>query len=196
MDTPPLSWYSVLFTAASLLFFFCLWRRQRRTGIPLPPGPPAWPLVGNLFQLGKRPHESLHALSLKYGPLMTLHLGMKTTVVVSTPAMANEVLKTHDHILARRTLLEFAKSLSHHKSSLIWGEYGPHWRNLRRISTVELFSPKRMEALEHLRRDEVFHTIRLLYEDKGKVVDIGRTVFCTHYYIERGFKTIFEIIFE
>ncbi|XP_059068829.1 corytuberine synthase-like [Cryptomeria japonica] len=93
--------------------------------------------------------------------------------------MAMEVLKTHDHILAGRTVVEFAKSLSHHKSSLIWGEYRAQWRNLRRISTVELFSPKRMEALEHLRRDEVFHTVRLLYEDKGKVVDIGQTVFCT-----------------
>ncbi|GLJ32240.1 hypothetical protein SUGI_0648910 [Cryptomeria japonica] len=179
MDTPPLSWYSVLLTACSFLLFFFLWRRQRRTWIPLPPGPPAWPVVGNLFQLGKRPHQSLYDLSLKYGPLMTLRLGMKTTVVVSTPAMAKEVLKTHDHILAGRTVIQTAKSLSHHKSSLIWGEYGAHWRHLRRISTVQLFSPKRMEALEHLRRDEVFHTIRLLYEDKGKVIDIGRTVFCT-----------------
>ncbi|GLJ32236.1 hypothetical protein SUGI_0648820 [Cryptomeria japonica] len=76
LDTPPLSWYYMLFTAASLLFFFCLWRRQRKTGFPLPPGPPTWPLVGNLFQLGKRPHESLYALSLKYDQLMTLHLGI------------------------------------------------------------------------------------------------------------------------
>nr|AKH41022.1 cytochrome P450 CYP76AA22 [Thuja plicata] len=179
MEIPQLSWYSVLFTAASLLFIFFLWRRQRRTGFPLPPGPPSWPLVGNLFQLGKRPHESLYALSLKYGPLMTLHLGMKTTVLVSSPAMAKEVLKTHDHILAGRTVIETAKALSHHKSSLIWGEYGPYWRNLRRISTVELFSTKRMEALEHLRRDQVFRTIRLIFEEKGKVVDIGRTVFFT-----------------
>ncbi|GLJ32237.1 hypothetical protein SUGI_0648830 [Cryptomeria japonica] len=125
MEIPPLSWYSVLLTAGSLLFFFFLWR-SKRTGLSLPPGPPAWPIVGNLFQLGRRPHESLHALSLQYGPLMTLRLGMKTTVVVSSPAMAKEVLKTHDHILAGRTVLEFAKSLSHHKSSLIWGEYGPH----------------------------------------------------------------------
>ncbi|GLJ32231.1 hypothetical protein SUGI_0648770 [Cryptomeria japonica] len=36
-----------------------------------------------------------------------------------------------------------------------------------------------MEALQHLRRDEIFHTIRLIYEDKGRVVDIRRTVFCT-----------------
>ncbi|XP_057870918.2 cytochrome P450 76T24 [Cryptomeria japonica] len=179
MDIPLFSWYSVLLTSASLLFFFFLWRRERRTGRPLPPGPPGWPIVGNLFQLGKRPHESLYALSLKYGPLMTLRLGMKTTVVVSSPAMAKEVLKTHDLLFAGRTVIEGVKSVSHHKSSLIFSDYGAQWRHLRRISTVELFSSIRQEALQHLRRDEVFHTIRLLYDDKGKVVDIGRTVFCT-----------------
>ncbi|GLJ32322.1 hypothetical protein SUGI_0650480 [Cryptomeria japonica] len=178
MDIPPLSRYSVLLTAGSLLFFFFLWRRQTKKKL-LPPGPPGWPIVGNLFQLGKRPHESLYALSLQYGPLMALRLGMKTTVVVSSPAMAKDRLKTNDHFLAERPVSEAIKSLSHHKSSLIWGEYGPYWRYLRRISTVELFGPKRLEALQHLRRDQVFRTTRLIFEDRGKVVDIGRTVFCT-----------------
>ncbi|GLJ32330.1 hypothetical protein SUGI_0650570 [Cryptomeria japonica] len=179
MDISPLSWYSVLLPAGSLILFFFLWRRQRRTRLPLPPGPPAWPIVGNLFQLGKRPHESLYALSLQYGPLMALRLGIKTTVVASSPAMAKDLLKTHDHLLAGRTVIEAAKSLSHHKSSLAWGEYGPYWRNLRRISTVELFSPKRLEALQHLRRNQVFQTTRLIFEDWGKFVDIAHTVFCT-----------------
>eukprot|EP01018_Ginkgo_biloba_P025601 Gb_06566 [translate_table: standard] len=47
----------------------------------LPPGPPAWPIVGNLFQLGKNSNQSLFFLARKYGPLMTLRLGMKTAVV-------------------------------------------------------------------------------------------------------------------
>ncbi|GLJ32241.1 hypothetical protein SUGI_0648930 [Cryptomeria japonica] len=36
-----------------------------------------------------------------------------------------------------------------------------------------------MEALQHLKTDQVFHTIRIVVEDKRKVVDIGRMVFCT-----------------
>ncbi|GLJ19777.1 hypothetical protein SUGI_0358340 [Cryptomeria japonica] len=154
MDIPLLFCYPLLLpTVASLLLFFLLWKRDSRARISLPPGPPAWPIVRNIFQLGKRPHESLYALSLKYGPIMTLHLGMKTTVVVSSPAMAKEVLKTHN-VLAGRMVIQAVKSISHHKSSLIWGEYGPYWRHLRRISTVELFSHKRLEALQHLRRDQ------------------------------------------
>ncbi|GLJ32227.1 hypothetical protein SUGI_0648630 [Cryptomeria japonica] len=178
MDIPLFSWYSMLLTAALLiLFFFFLWRRER--SLSLPPGPSGWPILGNLLQLRNKPHESLYALSLKYGPLMTLRLGMRTVVVVSSPAMAKEVFKTHDNILAGRMVTEAHKSLSHDKSSLICADYGPYWRHLRPISTVELFSPKRLEALQHLRRDQVFSTIRLIFEDKGKVVNIAHTVFCT-----------------
>ncbi|GLJ19781.1 hypothetical protein SUGI_0358420 [Cryptomeria japonica] len=181
MDSPLLSWYPLLLpTVGSLLLVFLVWRRESTRARPsLPPGPPAWPIVGNIFQLGKRPHESLHALSLQYGPLMTLHLGMKTTVVVSSPAMAKEVLKTHDNVLAGRMVIEAFKTLSHDKSSLVFGEYGPYWRHLRRIATVELFSPKRLDALQHLRRDQIFGMIRLIFEEKGNVVDIGKTAFCT-----------------
>ena len=95
-------------------------------------------------------------MATKYGPLMCLSLGVKTTVVVSSPAMAKEVLKTHDHIFAGRTVVQTVKTLSYDKSSLIWAQYGSHWRMLRRISNTELFSVKRLEALQYLRRNQIF----------------------------------------
>ncbi|GLJ09957.1 hypothetical protein SUGI_0119130 [Cryptomeria japonica] len=98
------------------------------------------------------PHHSLYALSLQYGPLMTLHLGIRTTVVVSFPAMAKEVLKTYDNILAGRPVIKINKTLSHDKSSLFLANCGPYWCYLRLISTVELFSPKRLKALQHRMR--------------------------------------------
>eukprot|EP01018_Ginkgo_biloba_P018172 Gb_12034 [translate_table: standard] len=145
----------------------------------LPPGPAAWPIVGNLFQLGKKPNESLFHLSQKYGPLMTLFLGTRTTVVVSSPAMAREFLRTNDHIFASRTPVQAANCLSYLKSSLIWADYGSHWRMLRRICNNELFSSKRLDDLQHLRRGHVFEMVRLIYEDhlKGKSINVGHTVF-------------------
>jgi len=49
---------------------------------------------------------------------------------------------------------------------------------LRRISNTELFSAKRLEALEHLRRDQVVQTIQqILHESmEGKTINIGDTV--------------------
>eukprot|EP01018_Ginkgo_biloba_P018169 Gb_12032 [translate_table: standard] len=145
----------------------------------LPPGPSAWPIVGNLFQLGKKPNESLFHLSQKYGPLMTLFLGTRTTVVVSSPAMAREFLRTNDHIFASRTPVQASNCLSYLRSSLIWADYGSHWRMLRRICNNELFSSKRLDDLQHLRRGHVFEMVRLIYEDhlKGKSINVGHTVF-------------------
>jgi hypothetical protein len=148
-------WYSVLGITSAIVFLVLdLWRRK--TYCRLPPGPPGWPIVGNLLQLGKKPNESLFHLATKYGPLMSLSLGMKTTVVVSSPAMAKEVLKTHDHVLAGRTVIQSASLFPTTSPHLIWAQYGSHWRMLRRISNTELFSVKRLEALQHLRRDQVF----------------------------------------
>eukprot|EP01018_Ginkgo_biloba_P016265 Gb_21485 [translate_table: standard] len=147
----------------------------------LPPGPPGWPVVGNLFQIGNMANESLFHLAQKYGPIITLHLGVKTTIVVSSPAMAKEVLKTNDQFLAGRTVIEAAKCASYSESSLVWNPCGPRWRMLRRICNTELFSAKRLEALQHLRTDQVFRMVGLIYEDhlNGKSVNIGHTVLLT-----------------
>jgi cytochrome P450 len=48
------------------------------------PGPIALPLVGNMPLLGKRTHESLKGLSDKYGDVMTIWLGGKKAIVLSS----------------------------------------------------------------------------------------------------------------
>ncbi|GLJ32410.1 hypothetical protein SUGI_0652230 [Cryptomeria japonica] len=118
MDVQNLSWFVAVIGSVTLyLMFKRLWKDNSKPC--LPPGPPPLPLVGNLFQLiGGKATEVLLALSQKYGPLMNLRLGMKTVMVVSSPAMAKEVLKTHDHDLAGRWVLEAAKTLDQHKSSI------------------------------------------------------------------------------
>eukprot|EP01018_Ginkgo_biloba_P016247 Gb_21591 [translate_table: standard] len=95
-------------------------------------------------------NESLFHLAQKYGPIITLHLGVKTTIVVSSPSMAKEVLKTNDQILAGRTVIDAAKCAPYSESSLVYNPCGPPWRMLRRICSTELFSAKKLEALQHL----------------------------------------------
>jgi hypothetical protein len=177
MDLQWSFWYFVLPGTAVIAFLvFDVWRK---TYSRLPPGPLGWPLIGNLLQVGNKPNESFYQLAVKYGPLMTLSLGMRTTVVVSSSAMAREVLKTHDDIMSGRIVTQAAKALSQHKYSLAFSQYGSHWRMLRRISNTELFSVKRLESLQHLRRDEINRMIHQIFQDavNGKCVDIGYTAF-------------------
>eukprot|EP01018_Ginkgo_biloba_P008355 Gb_11069 [translate_table: standard] len=145
----------------------------------LPPGPPGLPIIGNLHQLGDKPHQSLFHLAHKYGPLMSLQLGSKTTVVVSSPSMAREVLKNNDQSFSSRSITTAAKTFAYEGTSLVWSPYGPRWRLLRKICNTELFSTKRLDNLQHLRREEVFRTINSIFHDSrnGKIVNIGATAF-------------------
>ncbi|KAJ7956146.1 Cytochrome P450 [Quillaja saponaria] len=70
--------------------------------INLPPCHPKLPIIGNLHQLGKMPHRSLRALPNKYGSLLLLHLGKTPTLVVSSAALAREMIKSHDLVFSRR----------------------------------------------------------------------------------------------
>ncbi|GLJ32530.1 hypothetical protein SUGI_0654550 [Cryptomeria japonica] len=169
-----------LLLVSSVLSYFLLdliAKRMKKRSEYLPPGPPGWPIVGNLLQLGKNPNESMWALSQKYDPLMILSLGMKTAVVVSSSEMAKEIFKTHDKNFAGRPVLEAVKVLSHHKSSIVFAQYGDYWRKLRRIATTELFSTSRLQALQHLRRDQVSDMIRMVFEKRGQCLNIAHLVF-------------------
>ncbi|KAG6557055.1 hypothetical protein Mapa_000981 [Marchantia paleacea] len=117
----------------------------------LPPGPQGWPLVGNLLQLGKLPHQVLTDLSKQYGSLMFLQLGSVPTLVVSSAEMAEEVFSTQDHLFASsrpRTLT--GEILHYNNRGLILAPLGDQWRFMRRVATSNLFPVKRLEQFQWL----------------------------------------------
>ncbi|XP_030449480.1 cytochrome P450 71B10-like [Syzygium oleosum] len=121
----------------------------------LPPGPPPLPIIGNLHQLGHLPHQSLWKLSRQYGPVMLVHLGGIPTVVVSSPAAAREVLKTHDLNCCSRPRLVGTGRLSYDYLDIAFVEYGDYWRELRKLCVLELFSAKRAQSFRFVREEEV-----------------------------------------
>ncbi|KAF9604968.1 hypothetical protein IFM89_011661 [Coptis chinensis] len=65
----------------------------------LPPGPPGWPIVGNMFDLGEMPHKSLADLSIKYGPVVWLQLGTLKTMVFHQLKQRRNCLRTMTSLL-------------------------------------------------------------------------------------------------
>uniref|UniRef100_A0A0C9S7A2 TSA: Wollemia nobilis Ref_Wollemi_Transcript_9408_1861 transcribed RNA sequence n=1 Tax=Wollemia nobilis TaxID=56998 RepID=A0A0C9S7A2_9CONI len=158
-----------------LLLFSLLGRGSTKR---LPPGPPAWPVVGHLHLLEKnRPlHQTLHRLAQRYGPIMFLRLGSRPTLVVTSSSLARECLATNDRIFASRPHLSAAERLGYNCTLLGLDPYDRRCRNLRRICASEVLSPSRVQALSHVRSQEVSKLVRSLYDktlrNNQAVVDV------------------------
>uniref|UniRef100_A0A7N0RH58 Cytochrome P450 n=1 Tax=Kalanchoe fedtschenkoi TaxID=63787 RepID=A0A7N0RH58_KALFE len=177
MEHPSFSVFSpiaITYASAGLIVWLTasLWLRRGRREASFPPGPRPWPVIGNLNLLINRLiHQSLHKLSETYGPIMKLKFGSSDVVVISSPEMAKEILKTHDSSFAARPRLAIGKYLLYNSSDILWGN-GPHWRQGRKILSVHLFDPTRLESYEYIRMEERRDFLARLYDLRGKEVRV------------------------
>ncbi|KAK4338370.1 hypothetical protein RND71_042857 [Anisodus tanguticus] len=164
-----------------LIFF--LFKVFKSSKIPqLPPGPTPWPVIGNIFHMGKMPHITLTNYAKTYGPLVSLKLGTQWLVVGSSPPAAIEILKTHDRILSGRHVPNVIplKRSELDKISIGWtSECNNGWRYLRTLCRTELFSGKVLESQGCLREKKVKELIEFLRSKEGQVVNLGEIVFAT-----------------
>lgn len=142
----------------SIAFFFLLpILLRRRNWSNAPPGPIGWPILGYLPYLSDRLHEDLHKLAGTYGPIFSLRLGQKPTIVVSSPDVAKEILKHKDISFSSRTITEAVRCMAYDGTSLVFVPYGRRWRLLRRIITTELFSSRAFDLFLPARKQQVGH---------------------------------------
>ncbi|XP_065864840.1 cytochrome P450 76T24-like [Euphorbia lathyris] len=150
-----------------------------RNSLSLPPGPRPFPIIGNILEMGINPHQSLANLSKTFGPLMTLKLGSRTTIVISSPEFTKEALQKHDQVLSSRTIPDAARP--HDKFSILWMPTLDRWRRLRKVMATELFTSRKLEASQNLRQKKVRELLVFVGENCkiGEAIDIGQATFTT-----------------
>ncbi|MED6211861.1 hypothetical protein PIB30_077643 [Stylosanthes scabra] len=151
----------------------------KKTTPNLPPGPWTLPIIGSIHHFfGKSPpHHRLRDLAHKYGPLMHLKLGEASIMVVSSPEVAKEVFKTYDTIFAERPKqLIGADILCYGSTDIAMARYGGYWKQLRRISSVELLGPKRVRSFKSIREEEVMNLIVWISANNGSCVNLSKKV--------------------
>ncbi|KAH0693408.1 hypothetical protein KY285_020505 [Solanum tuberosum] len=129
----------------------------------LPPGPKPWPIIGNLHLVGSVPHKSLHKLAITYGDLMLLKFGTRNVLIVSSPEMTREFLKTNDANWASRPQLAAGKYTAYNYHDMTWAPYGPFWKQARRIYLNHIFNSKRLDSFEYIRVEERQNFISRLF---------------------------------
>lgn len=142
-----------------------------------PPGPPRLPVLGNLHQLGPLPHRSLRELARQHGPVMLLRLVTVTTVVVSSPEAAREVMKAHDADCCSRPESPGSRRLSYGRKDVAFAPYDDNWREARKLFIVELLSMRRVKAAWHARQQQVDKLISNLTRAGPKPVELNDHIF-------------------
>lgn len=176
-----MSYLLCLLVAWTSIYIVVSARRSKSGAGKLPPGPVPFPIIGNLLNLGNKPHESLANLAKIYGPVMSLKLGCVTTVVITSATMAKEVLQKKDQSFCNRTIPDALRALNHNQISMVWLPVSTKWRTLRKICNSHIFTNQKLDSSNYLRHQKVQDLLANVEQScqAGDVVDIGQEAFRT-----------------
>ncbi|XVE50805.1 hypothetical protein DITRI_Ditri01bG0192700 [Diplodiscus trichospermus] len=180
----PLTYVTLFLTFFFLFMVVKILKRTtvKRAAIKLPPGPRKLPLIGNLHQLvSSFPYHTLRNLAKKYGALMHLQLGEVPTIVVSSAEIAKEVMKTNGIIFSQRPFVLTADIIAYNSRAIIFTPYGNYWRQMRKICTVELLSPNRVQSFQSIREEEVSDLIKFVALNEGSPINLSEKIFSLSY---------------
>ncbi|XP_056165382.1 cytochrome P450 81Q32-like [Syzygium oleosum] len=153
-----------IISASSFLFLLCLFKLQRSNKRNLPPSPPSLPIIGHLLLIKEPVHRTIQSLSDRYGPVLSLSFGSRSVVVVSSPSTAEECFTRNDIVLANRPRTLSGEIIAYGNTTIGSAPYGPHWRNLRRLTALKILSPHRLAGSLAVRLEEVRLLVKNLYE--------------------------------
>ncbi|KAK1420283.1 hypothetical protein QVD17_21752 [Tagetes erecta] len=166
------------FTIFSIVSFFLIlytcWALVTTTKTPrnLPPGPPKLPIIGHIHLLDKiTPHRNLRNLAQKYGPIMHLQLGQFSTVVISSPRLAREILKIQDINFADKPTTTTSQIFFYQGASIGWAPYGSYLIQMKKLVTLQLFSAKKVRSFSYIREDELTRVFKFLESSSGAPIN-------------------------
>lgn len=187
------SHYHLFFTALafllSCLIFLLTQKTKNSKKLNLPPGPPGWPIVGNLFQVarsGKPFMEYVNDLRSKYGSIFTLKMGTRTMIILTDAKLVHEALIQKGAIYATRPPENPTRNIfSANKYTVNAAYYGPVWKSLRRNMVQNMLSSSRIKEFRGVRdnaMDKLINRLRAEAEKNDGVVwvlkDARFAVFC------------------
>ncbi|KAL5753664.1 hypothetical protein ACOSP7_021884 [Xanthoceras sorbifolium] len=107
---------------------------------------------------------------------MFMRLGLKPTIVVSSPQAAELFLRTHDLVFASRPPLQAFKLVLYGQKEMVIAPYGSYWRTVRRMCTLELLSNHKISSFKSMRKEELGLLIGFIKDAAAAPVDLSAKV--------------------
>ncbi|KAJ7533357.1 hypothetical protein O6H91_13G045100 [Diphasiastrum complanatum] len=169
----PAAWIFLILVYVITTFLFrklCSISKSSSSDLPLPPGPRCWPILGSMFHISKLPHQYFAQQAKKYGsPIVHARLGYSPWIVVHSPEIAMEVLKTRDMEFAYRTPSVFAEHFSFGYQDLIFRNHtDATWRHLRKVCATSLFTTSSLRLSAAWRQEEISAMVSTIRSDAIK----------------------------
>ncbi|KAL4808248.1 cytochrome P450 [Aspergillus unguis] len=147
----------LLLILLALLFFTNDIRLKKR----LPPGPPPLPLLGNKHQIPKNhPWLKFQQWAHAYGPIYTIWLGRRPTIILSDPTIASELLEKRSAKYSTRPRFVTMGEIYWDMASILVQPYGKEWLVRRRL----LHSALTARALENYKALQEAEAARLCFQ--------------------------------
>jgi cytochrome P450 len=106
---------------------------KRKSSLPLPPGPPGLPLIGNVLDLPQsQPHKTYIEWGQKYGPIMHVNALGQPIIIINDIRIATDLLDKKSALYSDRPTLPMAGELSGWDQTLVLHHYGDSLKEYRR----------------------------------------------------------------
>ncbi|XP_055106667.1 steroid 17-alpha-hydroxylase/17,20 lyase [Symphalangus syndactylus] len=171
-------WELVALLLLTLAYLF--WPKRRCPGAKYPKSLLSLPLVGSLPFLPRHGymHNNFFELQKKYGPIYSVRMGTKTTVIVGHHQLAKEVLIKKGKDFSGRPQMATLDIASNNRKGIAFADYGAHWQLHRRLAmaTFALFKDGD-QKLEKIICQEISTLCDMLATHNGQTIDISFPVF-------------------
>eukprot|EP00058_Branchiostoma_floridae_P014115 XP_002599603.1 hypothetical protein BRAFLDRAFT_58542 [Branchiostoma floridae] len=137
-----------------------------------PPGPPGWPVLGNLPSLTKDIHLQLTKWRYQYGDVFSVRFGLQDAVIVNGSEAIKEALVQKANHFSNRPDYYLVRCVNMHFGA-VFCLYGDRWSALRRftVSTLRFFGMG-TTILEEKIQEECRHFCSALRLLVGQPVDL------------------------
>ena len=144
----------ILVAISSVVYLFAVSRWSKRKYC-FPPGPRRLPLIGNLLDMAKFNHVTMQKFARQYGKIYVMTVMRQKMFFVTDIELAWDALIRRGNIFAGRAKFFINEGLQPEGASIIFGDYGPRWKLLRKVthSALRMFGSGVQNLEEKVQRE-------------------------------------------